>query len=145
MAVFSLASLLRVRRLREERASWEMSRARSRASELAQDRHQLLDQLTDHGHDGTGVRGIAAISAARASTSTMLADLEALAITQQRILEDAEERHAAARRDVRTVEKLEEKHTEQTRRESIRAEQAVLDELAGRVRARLVPPGSVDA
>jgi flagellar protein FliJ len=139
MAVFGLAGLLRIRRLKEERAAHEMVRARSRASELAGERHQLLDQLADHAHEARDVRGIHALSAARASTSTMLADLEALALTQQRLVAEAEDAHRAARRDVRTVEKLEEKHVEAEREEALRAEQTVLDELASRARQRLEP------
>jgi flagellar protein FliJ len=137
MAVFSLAGLLRIRRLKEERAAYEITRARSRASELANERHQLIDQLKDHGHDAKSVRGIHAISAARASTSTMLSDLEALSITQQAYVAEAEEQHRAARRDVRTVEKLEERHDEAERAEELRAEQTMVDELAARTRARL--------
>lgn len=141
MAVFGLAGLLRIRRLKEERAAHEMLRARSRASELAAERHQLLDQLDDHAHEARDVRGIHALSAARASTSTMLADLEALALTERRLLAEAEEQHRVARREVRTVEKLEEKHAEAEREADLRAEQTILDELAGRARARLRPEG----
>jgi flagellar FliJ protein len=137
MAVFGLAGLLRIRRLKEERAAHEMVRARSRASELAQERHQLLDQLEDHAHEAKDVRGIHALSAARASTSTMLSDLQALALTQHRLVEDAEEAHRLARREVRTVEKLEEKHDEAERETELRAEQTILDELASRARLRL--------
>ncbi|WP_375387797.1 flagellar FliJ family protein [uncultured Amnibacterium sp.] len=139
MAVFGLAGLLRIRRLKEDRAAHEMVRARSRASELADERHQLLEQLGDHSHDARSVRGIHALSAARASTSTMLADLEALAITERRLLAEAEEAHRLARRDVRTVEKLEEKHEAEERDADLRAEQTVLDELAARTRSRLLP------
>jgi len=137
MAVFGLAGLLRIRRLKEERAAHEMVRARSRASELAQERHQLLDQLEDHAHEAKDVRGIHALSAARASTSTMLSDLEALSLTQYRLVADAEEAHRTARREVRTVEKLEEKHDEAQRETELRAEQTILDELASRARLRL--------
>ena len=137
MAVFGLAGLLRIRRLKEERAAHEMVRARSRASELAQERHQLLGQLEDHAHEAKDVRGIHALSAARASTSTMLSDLEALALTQHRLVADAEEAHRLARREVRTVEKLEEKHDEAERETELRAEQTILDELASRARLRL--------
>jgi flagellar FliJ protein len=140
MAVFGLAGLLRIRRLKEERAAYEITRARSRASELAADRHQLLDQLDDHAHEARTVRGMHALSAARASTSTMLADLEALAITQRRLVSEAEEQHRAARREVRTVEKLEEKHDAAQREAALRAEQTVLDELAGRARAQREAP-----
>ena len=92
MAVFGLAGLLRIRRLKEERAAYEMVRARSRASELASERHQLLDQLDDHAHEA---------------------------------------------RDVRAVEKLEEKHVEEEREIELRGEQTILDELASRARLRL--------
>lgn len=141
MAIFGLAGLLRLRRLGEERAAYDMVRARSRAAELAHERHQLMDQLKDHGHEAKDVRGITAISAARASTSTMLSDLQALASTQQRIVRDAEDRHRAAKRDVRTVEKLEERHGETERAEELRVEQVALDELAGRLRRRLTDQG----
>ena len=137
MAVFGLAGLLRIRRLKEERAAHEMVRARSRASELAQERHQLLDQLEDHAHEAKDVRGIHALSAARASTSTMLSDLQALALTQHRLVADAEEAHRLARREVRTVEKLEEKHDEAEREAELREEQTILDELANRARGRI--------
>lgn len=141
MAVFGLAGLLRIRRLKEERAAYEMVRARSRASELANERHQLIDQLDDHSHDARSVRGIHAIAAARASASTMLADLEALSLTQRHLVAEAEQAHRQALREVRTVEKLEERHDAEQRAESLRAEQTVLDELASRTRQRLLPEG----
>ena len=141
MAVFSLAGLLRLRRLREDQAAAEVGHARSRASEIAADRHQLIGALTDHGHEARDVRGIAAISAARASTSTMLADLEGLRRTQEEIVARAEAEHRAARRATLSVEKLEERHDAETRAEELRAEQGVLDELAGQARARLTALG----
>lgn len=134
MVVFGLAGLLRLRKLGEERAAHEMVRARSRASELAGERHQLLDQLSDHGHEARDVRGIAAISAARASSATMLADLEALVQSQRIAVAEAEQRHRDAKRGVRAVEKLEERFDETQRAELLRAEQTALDELAGRRR-----------
>ncbi|MBW4043091.1 MAG: flagellar export protein FliJ [Acidobacteria bacterium] len=137
MAVFGLAGLLRIRRLKEERAAYEMVRSRSRASELASERHQLLDQLDDHAHEARDVRGIHALSAARASTSGMLSELEALSLAQRRLVAETEEAHRAARRDVRAVEKLEEKHAALEQESVLRAEQAILDELAARARRRL--------
>jgi flagellar protein FliJ len=136
MAIFSLAALLRLKQLRENQAASEMGHARSRASELASQRHQLIDRLSDHGHDARDVRGIAAISAARASTSMMLTELEALRITLERSVEAAEAAHRAARRDTRMLEKLEERAAEADRVEQLRVEQLALDELAARARAR---------
>ncbi|MGN6742208.1 MAG: flagellar FliJ family protein [Amnibacterium sp.] len=135
MAVFSLAGLLRLRRLREDQAAAEVGRARSRASEIASQRHQLIDTLSDPEHEARDVRGIAASSAARASTSTMLADLEALHVAQAEVVAEAEARHRAARRDTLSFEKLEERHEAAARSDELRAEQAALDELAGRARA----------
>jgi flagellar FliJ protein len=136
MAVFSLAGLLRLRRLREGQAAGDVGRARSRASEIAAQRHQLIGALSDHGHEARDVRGIAAISAARASTSTMLADLEALHAAQAEVVARAEEAYRAARRDTLSVEKLEERHDAESRAEDLRAEQRAIDELAGRTRVR---------
>jgi flagellar FliJ protein len=138
MAVFSLAGLLRLRRLKEDQSAAEVGSARSRASEIASQRHQLIDTLSDHGHEARDVRGIAAISAARASTSTMLADLEALHLAQAEVVARAEGRHRDARRATLSVEKLEERHDAESRAEDLRAEQAVLDEVASRARARFL-------
>jgi flagellar FliJ protein len=135
MTEFRLAALLRLRRLREDRTRVEATRARSRASELAAERHQLLGALSDHGHDARDVRGITAVAVARASTSVMLADLQALQTQQDEVLRDAEDAYRAARRDVRTVERLEDRHAESERAEALRGEQVVLDEIAARTRS----------
>jgi flagellar protein FliJ len=144
MAVFSLAGLLRLRRLREDQAAAEVGRARSRASEIAAERHQLIGTLSDHGHEARDVRGIAAISAARASTSTMLADLEALHVAQAEVLARAEAEHRATRRATLSVEKLEERHDAESRAEELRGEQAALDEIAGRPRPHAGEPATDD-
>ena len=135
MAAFALAALLRLRRLKEDQAAAEVGRARSRASSLAAKRHQLIDTLSDHGHDAADVRGIAALSAARASAATMLADLEGLRRAQEQAVAEAEAEHRSARRAAAAVQKLEERHDEQQRVLGLHAEQTVLDELAGRTAA----------
>jgi flagellar FliJ protein len=135
MTEFRLAALLRLRRLREDQTRVEATRARSRASELSAERHQLLGTLSDHGHDARDVRDITAISVARASTSVMLSDLQALQHQQDEVLRGADEAHRAARREVRTVERLEERHADSERLEAQRAEQVVLDEIAARARS----------
>jgi flagellar FliJ protein len=142
---FDLSGLLRLRRLKEDQAKGEVSRSRSRASDLAAERHQLLDTLSDRGHDAPGVRGILAIAAARASTSSLLADLEAMEIAQARHVAEAEAVYYAAHRDTKTIEKLEERHDEAERAKELRDEQSVLDELAARTRKRFsLPEPEVD-
>lgn len=134
MADFSLAGLLRLRKLKEERAAAELAAHRSRASQLAAERHQLIDTLSDHGHDARDVQGIAALSAARASATAMLAELDAMRAAQLDLAAAAERVHGDARRDTRTVEKLEERHVERRRTAELRAEQLVIDELASRTK-----------
>jgi flagellar FliJ protein len=132
MATFPLAALLRLRRLREDQAAASVGRARSRASQLAAQRGRLIDTLSDRDSDTTDIRGIAAMAAARASAAVMLSDLEGLRQAQERAVDEAEGEHRTARREAAVVQKLEERHGEQERARELSAEQAALDELAGR-------------
>lgn len=132
MAAFALAALLRLRRLREDQAAAEVSRARSRASQLAAQRGRLLDTLPDPAPGTTDNRGIAALAAARASAAVMLSDLEGLRQAQEQAVDRAEGEHRTARREAAAVQKLEERHGEQERDRELSAEQAALDELAAR-------------
>lgn len=130
---FSLAGLLRLRRLREDEAAGQLLRARSRASELAAQRTHVRDALLPD--EATSVESIHAISAARASTSSMLADLRNLEVEQAAEVERARVAHATARQATLALEKLEERHSEAAAAAELHAEQAALDELAGRTRA----------
>ncbi|WP_286278495.1 flagellar FliJ family protein [Naasia aerilata] len=127
---FSLAGLLRLRRLQEDESAGRLLRARSRASELAAQRTHVRDSLVDD--EAVSVESMHAISAARASTSSMLADLKNLELEQDAEVARAAAEHAAARAQTLALEKLEERHAEEQAAEELRAEQTVLDELAGR-------------
>jgi flagellar export protein FliJ len=132
---FSLAGLLRLRRLREDEAAGNLLRARSRASELAAQRSHVRDALLPE--EATSVESVHAISAARASTSSMLADLRNLELEQAAEVERARVAHAAARQDTLALEKLEKRHAEAAAAAELHAEQAALDEVAGRARPGL--------
>jgi flagellar FliJ protein len=131
---FSLAGLLRLRRLQEDESADRLRRARSRASELAAQRSHVRDSLLDD--EAVSIESMHAISAARASTSSMLADLRNLETEQAEEVDRAAAEHAAARAQTLALEKLEERHAEQQAAEELRAEQSALDELAGRSRRR---------
>jgi flagellar FliJ protein len=135
MAVFPLAGLLRLRRLKEDLAAAEVGNARSRASRLAAQRHQLIVTLPEADPEKRDVSAVAALAASRAAAATMLGDLEALRVEHDRAVAVAEGEHRRARQETAAVEKLEERHGERQRALDLRAEQHVLDELAGRAAA----------
>jgi flagellar FliJ protein len=138
---FTLAGLLRLRRLQEDESAGRLVRARSRASELAAQRTHVRDSLVED--EAVSIESLHAISAARASTSSMLADLKNLEVEQSAEVQRAASEHAAARAQTLALEKLEERHAEQQAAEELRAEQTVLDELTGRNRHRK-PPAEED-
>ncbi|MCU1570971.1 MAG: hypothetical protein JWR33_1712 [Naasia sp.] len=142
MAEFNLAGLLRLRRRQENEAAGGLLRARSRASELAAQRTGVRDALLDQTDAPASIESVHAISAARASTSSMLADLHSLEREQGAEVDRAATSHAAARARRIALEKLEERHAAARATEVLRAEQLVLDELAGRPRR---PPYGEDS
>lgn len=131
---FSLAGLLRLRKLRDDQASQQLRHARSRASELAARRTQVREAQLSGEPDSLTAASLRAVAISRASTTSMLADLRTLQDAQNQAVEEAEALHRAARTDLRAVEKLEERHAEQVRVDDERAEQIVLDEIASRRR-----------
>src|SRR5215218_4823463 len=134
MADFSLAGLLGLRRRQEDQAAGALLRARSRASELAAQRTGVRDAMLGQTEEIGSIEALHAIAAARASTSSMLADLRTLEIGQDAEVERARVAHQQARAARTAIEKLETRHTEAEAAAALRAEQAVLDDLAGRAR-----------
>lgn len=132
MADFTLAGLLRLRRRQEDQAAGNLLRARSRASELAAQRTHVRESMLDSGDEVASVEAMHAVSAARASTSSMLADLRTLELQQEEEVERARAAHATARADRKAIEKLGTRHDAEQVAERLRLEQAALDEIAGR-------------
>ncbi|WP_210507498.1 flagellar FliJ family protein [Naasia sp. SYSU D00057] len=134
MAEFSLAGLLRLRRRQEDQAAGALLRARSRASELAAQRTGVREAMLGQDEEVGSIEALHAIAAARASTSSMLADLRTLQVDQDAEVERARAAHEKARAARKAIEKLESRHASAEAAAELRAEQAVLDDLAGRVR-----------
>lgn len=132
VADFSLGGLLRLRRRQEDQAAGHLLRARSRASELAAQRTHVRESLLEQDGEVQSVETMHAISAARASTSSMLADLRGLAVEQDGEVERARSAHAKARADRMAIEKLEARHDAEQEATRLRQEQAALDEIGGR-------------
>jgi flagellar FliJ protein len=127
---FPLAGLLRLRKLQEDQAAAALSAARGRAEDVRRRSRRLRDTLDSGGSAAHSVDNIVAIAAARASTSSMLSELEALgrstADEEARTLAD----HQESRRRALTLEKLEAGHLAAEAVERGIEEQKVLDELA---------------
>lgn len=136
MSAFRLAGLLRLRKLQEDAVRAEL--ARGRATEVTRRRNaqRVRGVLGESAVDASSVEAVQSIAAARASSSSMLGELDALLQQDQAAVLAAEAAHAEAKTRTTQLEKLEEQHAARERRTELRAEQSRLDEHAGRARAR---------
>jgi flagellar FliJ protein len=129
---FPLAGLLRLRKLQEDQAASALTAARGRAEAVRRRSSRLREALDADGTAASSVEHLVAIAAARASTSSMLSELEALGHSTA----DEEARtlaaHQESRRRALTLEKLEAGHEAAEAVERGTEEQRVLDELAVR-------------
>jgi len=130
---FPLASLLRLRARAEEQAAAELAAAR-RAQELAAARR--ADTMASLAHAGApalsdDLAWLAATSS-RATLAALLGEQAAALDEAGRAVDARAEQWTGARRDVRALERLEERHTEAWNAQEQHAEQVALDEVAAR-------------
>lgn len=129
---FSLAGLLRLRRIREDQAAGGLAVANARLREADARAATIRQQLGDIHAEVSNTAALNAVSTARASTRSMLAELNALAALRQAAVDDSTAEFAAAHSQSVRIEKLEVRHGESMALEDLRAEQIVLDEIAAR-------------
>jgi flagellar FliJ protein len=130
--LFSLAGLLRLRKLQEDQAAAEVSIARARAAEVASRQKYAENSLASRNMPSVDSESMRWTAAARASTASTLAELDALETEWALRTEDARARHDAARGNALGLEKLEARHNDAVTSEALRAEQAALDEISAR-------------
>ena len=128
--LFPLAGLLRLRHLQQDQAAGDLAAANRRLKENAERRTRVRGALAGTATDVENTTALRAAVVARASSRSMLADLEALAIERLSERERAQAVFDAARAKSIGLEKLEEKHTAEVSAEDLHAEQAVLNEIA---------------
>ena len=128
---FPLAGLLRLRRLQEETAAAKLAAANARVRETSLVQAQAYQVLAESPLAATDSATLSAVAAARASSRAMLADLAAAGIRRSADAEGAQSAFHAARAESVGLEKLEARHAGEAAAEDLRAEQTVLDELAG--------------
>jgi flagellar FliJ protein len=129
---FSLAGLLRLRRIREDQAAGGLAAANAKVRENAAQTAQVRSRLGNTESTVSNSAALHAVSTARASSRSMLAELNALAVLRQTAAEESAAEFAAARSQSVRIEKLELRHDDLVAQQDLRAEQMVLDEIASR-------------
>ncbi|HEY0215127.1 MAG TPA: flagellar FliJ family protein [Cellulomonas sp.] len=140
---FRLAGLLRLRTMAEERAAVELART-TRERDAAEVRRRATQASLGDAQLGerSDLIGVRAVIASRMALSNLLVDHAAQVVVAQDSVDTADAEWSAARTRTRTLEKLQERQEKAALLEEQRGEQKVLDEIAGRRPAVLVPgPG----
>jgi flagellar FliJ protein len=128
--MFPLAGLLRLRQIQEEQAASDLAVANARAREIRSKQSRARNTLGSSSAEATSTTVLYAVAAARASSRSMLAELDSLDYEHQPLLEQANEAFAEARARSIGLEKLAGRHHQQQTAEELHAEQAAIDEMA---------------
>jgi flagellar FliJ protein len=140
---FRLAGLLRLRSIAEEQAAATLA-DRTRGRDAAAARSRATEDALGGAQFGVEMDslGMQAVVASRLALSALLVDHRGRVGQAQDEVDVADAAWAAARTRTRTLEKLQDKHEAAARVEEQRAEQVVLDEIAGRRAGVRVGAGS---
>lgn len=128
--MFPLAGLLRLRQIQEEQAASDLAVANARSREIRSGQSRARDSLASSSADAASSTVLYAVAAARASSRSMLAELDALGCQHQPVLDQANEAFAEARARSIGLEKLAGRHHVKQTEEELHAEQAAIDEIA---------------
>ena len=128
--MFPLAGLLRLRQIQEEQAASDLAVANARAREIRSRQTRARDALSLSESEAASTTVLYAVAAARASSRSMLAELDSLGCEHQPVLDQASEAFAEARARSIGLEKLAGRHKLQQTEEELHAEQAAIDEMA---------------
>jgi flagellar FliJ protein len=128
-ASFSLAGLLRLRRLEEDQAASVFGAAASRHAGITARTERALADLDALTAEVDSLAVLQSVAAARASSTAMLAELQALTASAAAERDTAELAFGAARARTLGLEKLEARHAAAVHAAELAAEQVVLDEL----------------
>ena len=134
MSTFRLLNLLKLRKLQEDGVRAELARARATETDRRRREQRVRAVLGDSTVDASSAEAVQSIAAARASSSSMLGELQTLLAEDRQAVLDASAAYAVAKTRTTQLEKLEEQHAARVRRDDLRAEQNALDEYAARPR-----------
>jgi flagellar FliJ protein len=127
---FRLAGLLRLRQVQQEQAASDLAsvNARARANTVQQNRTRAA--LGGMSAEPTSSNVLYAIAAARSSSRSMLAELDAIGFRTQAQVDAAAAAYAEARTRSLGLEKLEARHIEIEGGADVAAQQAAVDEIS---------------
>lgn len=128
---FALAGLLRLRKLQQDQAALDLAEANARVAALEARRGRARSALGALGNTPQTIAALNAVAAARSSSRSMLAELDALERDHTESLEAAQCAYNAATAESVALEKLHNRHADALLAEDLQAEQTVLDEIAG--------------
>ena len=127
---FPFAGLLRLRQVQEEQSASDLAVAHARAREISSRQSRARTELGEGRSEATNSAVLYAVAAARASSRSMLAELDALDCEHQPSLDHATRAFAEARARSIGLEKLEGRHSDAEAAAELTAEQAAIDEIA---------------
>lgn len=128
---FPLGGLLRFRLLEQAEAAGTLASANAQRRESAAREAAVRRGISDSAASPQTSSALSGIAAARSSMRSMAAELGAVTAEKQRVAEEAQQAYTAAKLQARSLEKLALRHALVASSEENRAEQQVLDELAG--------------
>ncbi|TFD65275.1 flagellar FliJ family protein [Cryobacterium ruanii] len=129
--LFPLAGLLRLRRLQKDQAALDLAEANARVAASEARRGRARSALGALGSSPQTIAAINAMAAARSSSRSMLAELDAVGRNHEESLDSAESVFNSARAESVALAKLHERHAAAVLAADLHAEQTVLDEIAG--------------
>lgn len=131
---FALAGLQRLRDLQEAQAAGKLAAANAKLREGSARAARARAAADAAPVDADSAAALQAVAAARASTRSLLVELDGLVASLDDEAEAVRTEYREARRRAVVLEKLGERHAEGVLREDLAREQAALDELAARGR-----------
>lgn len=132
MSGFSLAGLLRLRKLEEDQRALELNTARNRENIGVARSRRIRSSLAESPADPLSYASLVSVAATRATTATLLAELAEADRAAAAEVEAARVAHASAHRRTKGLEKLETRHEAARTAEELRTEQLALDDLSAR-------------
>lgn len=126
---FPLSGLLRLRELQENKAAGELAAANKALHDKQATARQVRETAAQAQQNPIDRATMLAGAAARSSTSSMLLELDASINSLHEKAQHSIQLHQDARRDVKALEKLADKHACELRLDDLSREQALLDDL----------------
>ncbi|WP_285114845.1 hypothetical protein [Leifsonia sp. fls2-241-R2A-40a] len=127
---FALAGLLRLRQIEKEHAASDLAAANALRRDAGERQARAIAALHSIPADATDASTLFAMAAARASSRSMLADLDALAAQRDAQAAAAQQVFTEAKKRAVGLEKLETRHRAEVVANELSAEQSAIDEVA---------------